>query len=41
MTKKIDLNKSVFELTQEYPELINIMEKLGFKEITKNQCYIQ
>lgn len=35
MTKKIDLNKSVFELTQEYPELINIMEKLGFKEITK------
>lgn len=34
MTKKIDLNKSVYALTQEYPELINIMAELGFSEIT-------
>ncbi|MBR2654851.1 MAG: DUF438 domain-containing protein [Lachnospiraceae bacterium] len=35
MNKKIDLNKTVFELTEEYPELIEIMAKLGFTEITK------
>ncbi|MBQ7147091.1 MAG: DUF438 domain-containing protein [Lachnospiraceae bacterium] len=35
MAKKIDLNKSVYELTQEYPELIGIMAGLGFTEITK------
>jgi DUF438 domain-containing protein len=35
MTKKIDLNKSVYELIKEYPELIEIMEGLGFTEITK------
>ncbi len=35
MCKKIDLNKTVFELTEEYPELIDIMAKLGFTEITK------
>ncbi len=35
MTKKIDLNKSVYELTEEYPELIDIMAGLGFTEITK------
>ena len=35
MSKKIDLNKSVYELTEEYPELIDIMAKLGFTEITK------
>ena len=35
MAKKIDLNKSVYELTREYPELIDIMAKLGFSEITK------
>lgn len=33
--KKIDLNRSVFDLTEEYPELIDIMEDLGFSEITK------
>ena len=32
---KLDLSKSVFELTKEYPELIEIMAQLGFKEITK------
>ena len=30
MSKKIDLNKTVFELTKQYPELIDIMAKLGF-----------
>ncbi len=35
MTKKLDLNKTVFELTEQYPELIDIMAKLGFTEITK------
>ena len=28
--KKVDLNKSVYELTQEYPELIEILKDLGF-----------
>lgn len=35
MAKKLDLNKMVFELTKEYPELIDIMADLGFSEITK------
>jgi hypothetical protein len=28
--KKIDLNKTVYELTEEYPELIDILVDLGF-----------
>ncbi len=28
--KEIDLNKSVFELTETYPELIVILKDLGF-----------
>ena len=35
MAKQLDLNRSVFELAQEYPELIDIMAELGFSEITK------
>ena len=35
MTKKLDLNKTVFELAQEYPELVDIMVGLGFTEIAK------
>ncbi|HHY76710.1 MAG TPA: DUF1858 domain-containing protein [Firmicutes bacterium] len=36
MTAKIiDLTKSVYALCQEYPELVGVMEGLGFKEITK------
>ena len=35
MAKKLDLNRTVFELTEEYPELIDIMAGLGFTEITK------
>ena len=30
MMKEIDLNKSVFELTGTYPELIAILKDLGF-----------
>lgn len=33
--KKIDLNKSVYELCSEYPELPGILSELGFKDITK------
>lgn len=32
--KTIDLNKSIHDLTAEYPELISIMKELGFIEIT-------
>ena len=28
--KEIDLNSSVYELTEAYPELINILKELGF-----------
>ena len=35
MVKKIDLNKTVYELAKEYPELIDIMVELGFTEIAK------
>jgi len=28
--KEIDLNKSVYELTERYPELIDILKELGF-----------
>lgn len=34
MSKKLDLSKSVYNLTQAYPELIHIMKDLGFSEIT-------
>lgn len=35
MDKKLDLNKNVHDLVKKYPELINILADLGFKEITK------
>jgi hypothetical protein len=35
-TRYIDLTRSVYSLCQEYPELIGILETLGFKEITKS-----
>jgi len=28
--RKIDLNKSVYELTELYPELIDILKEMGF-----------
>lgn len=33
--KRIDLNKTIYELTKEYPEFIEIMDQLGFHDITK------
>lgn len=33
--KEIDISKTVYELTEQYPELINIMVDLGFSEISK------
>ncbi len=33
MSKQLDLNQSVYELTQQYPELVDIMKELGFTEI--------
>ena len=32
--KKIDLRKSVYELTETYPELIDILKELGFLGVT-------
>ena len=34
MEKIIDLNKTVYELVQEHPELVEIMAELGFASIT-------
>jgi len=33
MDNIIDLSKSVFEICREYPEVIEIMKELGFKDI--------
>ena len=35
MAKTIDLDKTVYELVSEYPELVDLMAELGFSEITK------
>jgi selenophosphate synthetase-related protein len=35
MSKVIDVNKSIFELCKEYPEVPEILSELGFKDITK------
>ncbi len=35
MSKLLDLNKTVYELVKEYPELADILKELGFTEITK------
>lgn len=35
MTKNLDLNRTVYELVTEYPELADIMADLGFSEIKK------
>ena len=34
MNKIIDMNKSVYEICKEYPEIIDIMKELGFESIT-------
>jgi hypothetical protein len=33
MDKQIDLNKSVHELCEQYPEVVQIMKEIGFKDI--------
>lgn len=33
MAKEIDLNRSVYELCTEYPEVADIMREIGFKDI--------
>lgn len=33
MTKEIDFKKSVYELSREYPEIVDIMKELGFLSI--------
>lgn len=35
MNKILNLNKTVYDLCQEYPEVAQIMVKIGFKDITK------
>lgn len=35
MPREIDINKSIFELCNEYPEIPEILSFLGFKDITK------
>ncbi len=34
MEKIVDLNKTVYELVQEHPELVGILAELGFSSIT-------
>lgn len=33
MDKQIDLNKSVHELCSQYPEVVQIMQEIGFEDI--------
>lgn len=33
MDKQVDLNKSVYELCNQYPVIIQIMQDIGFKDI--------
>ncbi|HQL35123.1 MAG TPA: DUF1858 domain-containing protein [Bacillota bacterium] len=34
MSGEIDLSKTVYELSREYPEIVDIMKELGFESIT-------
>ena len=34
MGKTVDLSKSVYEVCKKYPDIIEIMKKLGFESIT-------
>ena len=36
--RTLDLSKSVYELTQEYSEVVDIMAALGFTVGTTNVC---
>lgn len=31
--KSVDMRKSIYDLTEQYPEIIEIMKSLGFKDI--------
>ena len=31
----IDLSKSVYELSREYPDLVRVLDEIGFHDITK------
>ena len=33
MDKEIDLNKSVYELCSQHPDIVQIMQEIGFKDI--------
>jgi hypothetical protein len=35
MTKILDLNQTIYELTTQYPEILTIMIEVGFENITK------
>jgi N-dimethylarginine dimethylaminohydrolase len=35
MSKVIDINKSVYELCKEFPEIAPILSEMGFTDITK------
>jgi hypothetical protein len=35
MSKTINLNQSLYEICTQYPEVISIMESLGFENISK------
>lgn len=33
LDKEIDLNKSIYELCSQHPEIVQIMQEIGFKDI--------
>ena len=33
--KHLDLNKSVYDLCKENPDLVNVLSKIGFEDISK------
>lgn len=33
MDKEVDLNKSIYELCSQHPEVVQIMQDIGFKDI--------
>lgn len=33
MKKEIDLSRTVYEITREFPEIVDIMKELGFESI--------
>jgi hypothetical protein len=34
--KEIDLRRTVFELCKEYPELVGLLDEIGFRDIAKS-----